>query len=307
MVKLICRRLLALPLVLLAIYTIAFMVVAAVPGDAAIGERKFSESALAAEKARLGLDLHPAHRYFWYLGKILRGDLGESSKHPDYTVGEIIAGSLPVSCALGSFSLAIAVVVGVGFGVIAAVRRNRPTDYVLTGFASLGISIPGFVLALLLLIIFVYQLKWFPSVGWGRPEHIVLPSIALAAPYIAYLTRLTRASLLDILGRDFIRTARAKGVKPATVILEHALRNAFPPVLSFLGPAAAGILTGSIVVETVFNIPGVGRHFVNGALNRDWMLVMGLAMTYSTMLVVFNLLVDLGQSALDPKLRANAV
>ena len=303
MAQLICRRLLALPLVLLAIYTIAFVIVTAVPGSAVIDERQFNQNAIDAEKARLGLNLHPAHRYFWYLGRILRGDLGVSAVHRQLTVGQIIAKSLPVSCALGSLSLAVAVIVGVGFGVIAAVRRNRPLDYLLTGLASLGISIPSFVLALVLLLWFAFHLRWFPPGDWGRPEQLVLPAIALAAPYVAYLTRLTRASLLDVLRSDFIRTARAKGVAEGKVILEHALRNAFLPVLSFLGPAAASIFTGSLVVEKVFNIPGVGQHFVDAALNRDWMLVMGLAVTYSTMLLGFNLLVDLGHIALDPKLR----
>jgi oligopeptide transport system permease protein len=301
MATLILRRLLALPLVLLAIYTISFALVATVPGSAVIGEKNLDPVTRANKEAQLGLDKPAVVRYFWYLGKLARGDMGVSAFY-DRSVTDVIASSLPVSLMLGSVALALAVLAGMG--IVAAVRHNRPADYVLTGIASLGVSIPNVVLALLLLLVFAYHLRWLPVGGWGQSRsQLVLPAIALAAPYVAYIARLTRASMLDVLAADYVRTARAKGASGPTVVLEHGLPNAFLPVLAFLGPAAASIFTGSLVVEKVFNIPGIGQHIVDGAQNRDWMLVLGLALTYSALLLVFNLLVDVGYVALEPRMR----
>jgi len=237
-----------------------------------------------------------------YLLRIVKLDFGESLHYKDWTCNQIIAASLPVSVALGTWALLLALVFGVLFGVIGAVYRYSVADYATLIVAIIGISVPSFVVGAGLLILFGIVLAWAPVGGWGTLSHVWLPGIALSLPFMAYIARLTRLGMLDVLDSDYVRTARAKGCSPATVIGKHALKNAFLPVLSFLGPAAAAVLTGSFVVEKVFNIPGLGTHFVQSVLNKDQMLILAVVVVYSAVIVIFNLLVDLAYTWFDPRI-----
>ncbi|MGH7995052.1 MAG: ABC transporter permease [Opitutaceae bacterium] len=230
-------------------------------------------------------------------------DFRPSFKYPNRTVNEIIAEKLPVSLELGGWSLLVALVVGLPLGVLAAVRRNTWLDYVGSATTMVGICIPNFVLGPLLVLFFAIQLGWFDASGWYSPLDRVLPSLTLGAFYAAYVARLTRGGMLEVLSQDFIRTARAKGAGEFRVIFRHALRGGLSPVVSFLGPAVAGILTGSFVIETIFQIPGLGREFVNAAFNRDYTLILGTVILYAGLVILLNLAVDVVQVALDPKLR----
>jgi oligopeptide transport system permease protein len=229
-------------------------------------------------------------------------DLRPSFKYPNRTVNEIIAEKLPVSLELGSLSLAVALILGLPLGILAAVRRNTWVDAVASSLALTGICVPTFVLGPLLVLGFAIHLGWFNASGWYGPIDRVLPSLTLGSVYAAYIARLTRGGLLDELGQDYIRTARAKGASEARVIWRHALRGGLLPVVSFLGPAAAGLLTGSFVIETIFQIPGLGREFVNSAFNRDYTLVLGTVILYAGFIIAFNLAVDVVQVLLNPKL-----
>jgi ABC-type dipeptide/oligopeptide/nickel transport system permease component len=223
-----------------------------------------------------------------------------------WSVNDILKASLPVSLTLGLIALGIAVTLGSGLGVLAAVRRDGVFDYLSIAVALVGISLPGFVAAGVLLAIFSDALHWFPSGGWGTADQLVLPSVALSLMPMAYIARLSRAAMLDVLGSDFVRTARAKGLSRGTVIWKHAFRIAFLPVFSYLGPAAAATLTGSFVVEQVFCLPGLGQHFVNAVNNRDQTLILGTVMVYSTFLLTLNLLVDIGYAIVDPRIDVTA-
>jgi len=220
-------------------------------------------------------------------------------------VNELIASGFPVSLRLGLASIAIALVVGVALGTLAALRQNRPADHGIMTLAMTGISIPNFVLAPLLILLFAVHLGWLPAGGWngGQWRNLVLPVIALALPQVAYIARLMRGSMIEVLRGNAIRTARAKGLPERTVILRHALKPALLPVVSFLGPATAAVITGSVVIEQIFGIPGLGRHFVQGALNRDYTLVMGVVVFYGALIVLLNFVVDLLYAALDPRVR----
>jgi ABC-type dipeptide/oligopeptide/nickel transport system permease component len=238
----------------------------------------------------------------WYPWNILRhGDFGDSMQYRGWTVNDIIARKLPVSVTLGTFAIVIAVLVGVGVGTIAAVRRGGGADWASLSIALVGISLPSFVVAALLLML-AAKTKILPAGGWGDYSNIILPGVALSLLPMAYIVRLTRVSMLDTLGADFVRTARAKGLSKAVVIWKHCLRNAFLPVLSYLGPAAAFAMTGSFVVEKVFNVPGLGQHFVNSVLNRDRTLILGTVMVESALLLVFNLMVDVAYAWVDPRI-----
>ncbi|MEW6202841.1 MAG: ABC transporter permease, partial [bacterium] len=243
------------------------------------------------------------HLQYWrYLKDIVRGDLGPSFKSPDWSVNEMIARTLPVSLILGGCALMFALIIGITTGFIAALRQNTAADYSSMAFAVVGISVPNFVVAALLMYVFAEKLGVFDVAGWGTIKQLVLPVTTLGLPYAAYIARLSRAGLLEVIRQDYIRTARAKGLRERTILLRHAIKPAILPVVSFLGPAAAAILTGSLVVEKVFQIPGLGWHFVHSALNRDYPMVMGTVIVYSTMLILFNLLVDLTYAFLDPRI-----
>jgi oligopeptide transport system permease protein len=334
MIGLIVRRLIQLPFIVLAIYAITLTLAWVIPGnplenpegrqpppevvrqmqkqynldsyprffvsylDNATGARwlrdtvsgRAAEAAEAAEAAGVA----PPHRPVF--------DLGPSLEYDDWTVNEIVASSLPVSVTLGGAAILIAVVLGVGAGVVGAARPNSLADAATLLVALIGISLPSFVIGTVLLLLFALLLGLFPVAEWGTPRALVLPAVTLSLPFAAYIARLTRMGMMDALGADFVRTARAKGVSERSVLLRHALKNAFLPVLSFLGPATALAMTGSFVVERVFTVPGMGQHFVNAVQNKDLFLIMGVVLIFATMLILFNLAVDVLYRWVDPRI-----
>jgi oligopeptide transport system permease protein len=299
------RRLATAIPTLLVIVTGAFFLMRLAPGGPFDREQVLSPEIEANLRAAYGLDRPILTQYLTYLGGLFHGDLGPSFKQRDYTVSELIAQGLPVSATLGVAAMILAIVLGISSGVIAAMRRHQIADRLIMSVAVLGIVVPNFVVAPLLALIFGVYLRWLPVAGWGGGaiEYMVLPVVALALPFIAYIARLTRASLLEVLRAPFILTARAKGVPWNAIVRRHALKTALLPVVSFLGPALAGVMTGSLVVELAFGLPGIGRFFVQGAMNRDYTLVMGVVIFYAALIVLFNLLVDLLYGWLDPRVR----
>jgi len=299
-------RLLQFPLILAVIYLVTFLLVWVAPGDPFTRtDKKIPPAVIQATKERL----HATHWYTflgYYPLRMLHGDFGPSLTYEEWTVTKIIRDALPVSVSLGLFALLIAVYVGVGIGTIAAVRRGGMFDWFSLSVALIGISLPSFVTGSILFALFCGELHWFPIGTWGSLRDLVLPGLALSLAPMAYIARLTRVAMIDMLSSDFIRTARAKGLSRRMVVWKHALKNAFLPVLSFLGPAAAATLTGSFIVEKVFNIPGLGQHFVNSVLNRDQTLILGTVMTYSIFLLTFNLLVDVAYAFVDPRIDVTA-
>lgn len=284
--------------------TLAFFLIRLAPGGPFDTEKNLPAEIEANLAAKYHLDEPLWQQYLRYLGDLARGDLGPSFKYADYTVNELIAQGFPVSLRLGLLAIGLALIAGVAAGTIAAMRQNRAVDYTVMSISMTGISIPNFVLAPLLILLFAVELQWLPAGGLDAGWRVwVLPVISLALPQIAYIARLTRGSMIEVLRSNYIRTARAKGLPRRRVIVGHALRPALLPVLSYLGPALAGIITGSVVIETIFGIPGLGRFFVQGALNRDYTLVLGVVVFYGTLIVLFNLLVDLLYAAFDPRVR----
>lgn len=285
--------------------TFAFFLVRFTPGGPFDYERTLPPAIEANLQAKYHLDEPLLQQYLRYLGDVLQGDFGPSFQYRDYSVNELIYAGLPVSMTIGGLAMLLAVLAGVAAGSFAALRRNRLPDHAVMTASMTGISIPNFVMAPLLVLVFAIHLDWLPAGGWhdGALAYLVLPVIVLALPQIAYIARLTRSSVTEVLHSDFIRTARAKGLAPHEVLLRHALKPALLPVVSYLGPAAAAVLTGSVVVEEVFGIPGIGRFFVHGALNRDYTLVLGVVIFYGALVILFNLLVDLAYAALDPRVR----
>lgn len=300
------RRLLsAIPTVLLVI-VLAFVLVRAAPGGPFDTERVLSPEIEANIARYYHLDESLPRQFVRYLGGVLQGDLGPSYRYRDTAVSELIAGALPVSLKIGGMAMLLAIVVGVGIGIVAALKKNSAVDRGVMGFAMLGISVPVFVLAPVFMLFLSVKLQWLPA-GWtstAGPSRYVLPVISLALPQIAYIARLTRASLIDVLSSDFVRTARAQGLSQASIVRYHALKPAMLPVLSYMGPAIAVVLTGSVVIEEIFGIPGVGQFFVRGAMNRDYTLVLGIVIFYAVLIVVLNLIVDLLYGLIDPRIRA---
>ena len=305
MPKVILYRLLQFPLILGIIYVLTFLLAWVAPGDPFVNERNMDPIVVANLKQRFHAD--NAWEFLgWYPWNIVRhGDFGWSMQYREWSVNDIIGSSLPVSVTLGLFALTLALLAGVGVGTLAAVRRGGLIDWASLSITLIGISLPSFVTAAVLLVLAAMG-KTFSVGGWGNVSDLVLPGLALALAPMAYIARLTRVSMLDVLGSDFVRTARAKGLSRSVVVWKHCLRNAFLPVLSYLGPAAAVTLTGSFVVEKVFNIPGLGQHFVNSVLNRDRTLILGVVMVYSVFLLVFNLLVDVAYAWVDPRIDISA-
>jgi len=298
------KRLLYTVPTLLVLAALVFFLLRAAPGGPFDGERVLAPEVQAQVEAAYHLD-EPLWRQFGrYLAGLARGDLGPSFQYAGRSVNELIAAGFPVSLQLGLAAMALAVLAGCGLGIVAALKRGTLADRGLMALALTGVSIPNFVVAPLLILAFALALGWLPAGGWDGWRSAVLPVIALALPQVAYLARLTRDSMVEVLAQNWIRTARAKGLPPHWIVLRHALKPALLPVLSYLGPATAQILTGSVVVEQVFSIPGLGRHFVQGALNRDYTVVMGVVMFYGALVVLFNLIVDLLYGALDPRVRA---
>ena len=304
MLRFIARRFLETIPVLFVILTATFFMIRFVPGGPFTAEKAVTPEVLRNLQRAYDLDKPLWQQYAGYLRKVvLHADLGPSFKYPNRTVNEIIADKLPVSLELGLISLAIALVVGLTLGVLAAIQRNTWIDYLCSSVAMVGICVPTFVLGPLLVLIFAIHFGWFNASGWYTPIDRVLPSLTLGCVYAAYIARLTRGGMLEVLNQDYIRTARAKGASEVRVIFHHALRGGLLPVVSFLGPAIAGILTGSFVIETIFQIPGLGREFVNSAFNRDYTLVLGTVILYATLLIGLNLVVDIVQVWLNPKLK----
>jgi oligopeptide transport system permease protein len=289
---------------LLLIVTISFFLIRVAPGGPFDLEQALNDTILQNLRRLYRLDEPLWKQYLLYLQGLMRGDFGPSFSSQDMTVGQLFAKGLPVSITLGSLALLLAVGVGMAFGVIAALRQNQATDYAVVATAAAGITVPTFVTAPLFQVIFGLWLAWLPVGGWndGAVRNIVLPVLVLALPQMAVVARLTRAAMIETMRANHIRTLRAQGLSNATII-RHALRSAALPVVSYLGPAAAALLTGSVVVETIFGLPGIGRYFVEGALNRDYTLVMGTVVVVAIFVILFNLIVDIAYAALDPRVR----
>lgn len=304
MVRFLIYRALQSLLVLAAVYTVTFWMLMATPGEPFIGDKKRPPEAVLKVLREQYLIDKPARAYVQYAWRMVsRGDLGPTIAYENWTVREVIADALPVSMTLGGAALFMALWLGVMAGTLGAVCKGRWQDQLLTLATLLGVSLPSFVIGSLLLMLFAVCWPIFPVGGWGSWGQLFLPALSLAVFYLAYIARLTRSSVLDVLRADFVRSARAKGLSERSVILSHVLRNASLPVLSYLGPAAATVLTGSFVVEKVFAIPGLGTHFVNACLNQDIPLVLGAVMVYTTLIVVFNLLVDIAYVFADPRIQ----
>lgn len=294
----------AIPTLLLVI-AIAFLMVRAAPGGPFDDDRVLPPEIEANIARAYHLDEPLPQQFSRYLSRLVRGDLGPSYRYRDYNVSDLIGRALPVTMQLGLLAMSVALVAGIAAGLTAALRKNSYLDRFVTGVAMTGISIPVFVIAPLMVLVFAVYLNWLPAswTGGGGISRLVLPVVALALPQIAYIARLTRASMIDVLSSDYVRTARAQGLKTSSIIRYHALKPAMLPLLSYMGPAIAGILTGSVVVEEVFGIPGVGQFFIRGALNRDYTLVMGIVIFYATLVILLNLIVDLLYGILDPRIR----
>mgnify|MGYP001485226013 FL=1 len=303
MIRFILRRILQTIPVLWAVATLTFFMLRLAPGGPFADERAVSPAVQKALEAHYGLDKPLIAQYGEYLFNLIQGDLGPSFKYPGRTVNEIIQIKFPKSMELGIYSMSIALVFGLTLGVIASLKPNSFLDYVPSSLSMVGICLPTFVLGPLLVLVFALKLKWFPYPGWDGPAYKVLPSATLGFFYAAYIARLTRGGMREVLTQDYIRTARAKGTAAHTVILRHALRGGILPVVSFMGPAFAGLVAGSFVIETIFNIPGLGKDFVTSAFNRDYTMVLGLVVFFAALIVVFNTIVDVVQVWLNPKLK----
>jgi oligopeptide transport system permease protein len=305
MFRFIGRRLLVAIPTLLLVITLAFFMMRAAPGGPFDTDRKLSPEIERNVMARYGMNKPLAAQYVDYLAGVARGDLGPSLKYKDKSVLQILKENYGVSLRLGGFAILIASMVGIGLGVLAAMRQNRSVDYGVMAVAIVGVCIPTFVTAPMLVLVFASKLGWLPTAGWndGAAANLVLPVVVLALPQIAVISRLTRAGMIEVLRSNYVRTARAKGLPESRIVRRHALRAALLPLVSYLGPACAGLLTGSLVVEKIFNLPGLGKFFVISALQRDYTVVMGMVIVYAGLILVLNLAADLLYAALDPRVR----
>jgi oligopeptide transport system permease protein len=303
MLRFIARRLLQTIPVLLVVATMTFFMARLTKGGPFTAEKNVPPEILKNLEAHYGLNKPLWRQYLDYLGNLLHGDLGPSFKYSNRSVNELIAAAFPVSLELGCYSLAVALFLGLTAGIFASLRPNSFTDYAPMSLAMMGICVPTFVMGPLLILAFGLGLGWFNATGWDFPGDRVLPSLTLGGYYAAYVARLSRGGMLEIMHQDFIRTARAKGARGGRILLKHALKGGLLPVVSFLGPAVAGLITGSFVVETIFQIPGLGRYFVQSAFNRDYTMVMGTVLFYATLIIGLNLVVDIIQIWLNPRLR----
>ena len=305
MLRFIISRLLqAIPVIFIVI-TATFFLVRAAPGGPFDAEKVVLPEVKRALEAQYKLDLPLYEQYFAYLTDLAQGELGPSFKYPGRSVNEILFSGLPVTAELGFYALLIALIIGVTAGVLASLKPNTRQDYIPMSLAMIGICMPSFLLGPLLVLVFGIYLEWLPISGWGSIlGDKILPSITLGAAYAAYVARLSRAGMLEILSQDYIRTARAKGLPEWQVVSKHALRGGLIPVIAFLGPAFAGLLAGSFVVETIFQIPGLGRFYVQAAFNRDYTMILGTTVFLSTLIVLFNLISDVAAAWLNPRLRS---
>ena len=306
MTKYIIRRFLGLIPTLFVIITLSFFIIRIAPGGPFSEERALPKQVLENIEKRYHLDDPLLVQYGRYVLDILRGDLGPSFRYKDYDVNYYIRTSLPNSMILGLLSLSLAVILGISAGLVSSTRQNSALDYLSMSVAVFGLSVPLFVVGPVLMYIFAMKLSLLPTSGWMMSgdswKTVLMPMITLAFPYFAYLARLSRASLLEVLRSDYVRTARAKGLSESVIMVKHVLKGALLPVVSYLGPAFAHIVTGSIVVETIFRVPGLGRHFVQSALNRDYTLIMGTVIVYSVILLVMNFIVDIVYGFMDPRI-----
>jgi len=305
MLRLIARRLLTALPTLAAVILLSFLLMRIAPGGPFDGERPLDPATRAALERSYGLDKPLPEQAARYVARLASGDFGPSLVYRDFTVTDLVRQGLPVSLTLGALALILALVLGLAAGLAAAAHPGRWPDALLMLMATLLTALPSFVTGPLLVLIFGLGLGWLPVSGWGGgdPAHLVLPVIALALPVAGAIAKLARAGLAGVLGQDHVRNARARGLSPARVLIRHALRPALLPVASYLGPAAAGLLTGAVVIETVFALPGLGRYFVQGALNRDYPLVLGVVTLYAGLIILFNLFADLLYGWLDPRIR----
>lgn len=304
MFRVLARRLVEMALTLLAVFTVTFLLIHSVPGGPFSSERKLTPEVERNMLARYHLDDPLDVQYRRELTNVLRGDLGMSYRNADFSVNQMVAEGFRVSAALGILALWFAILAGTSVGVLAAVRRGSAVDVGLTSLVTLGVAVPNFIVAGLAIMLFSFAGPRLPPAGWGSAWQLILPVFCLGLPYAAYIARLTRTGMLEVLGRDYIRTARAKGLSETTVVLKHALKGALLPVVSFLGPAAAGLLSGSVVVEKIFALPGLGSHFVDAVQQRDYTVVMGMTLVYAVLLCSLNLIVDLSYSWFDPRIQA---
>ncbi len=301
MITFVLRRVLLMVPTLLVIGTLTFTLMRLAPGGPFISDKEIPAGARQELMHRYGLDQSWPVQYVRFLSNAARFDFGPSYKYPDRQVREIIVQGFAVSAELGGWALLLSLLIGIPIGTIAAVRQNQAADFAAMTLALAGVSIPNFVLGPVLVLVFSLTLLWLPAALWTSPASRILPVLALSVSYVAYIARLTRAGMLEVLRQDYIRTARAKGLSERVVVMKHALKLGLLPVVSYLGPAAARIIMGSIVIEQIFAIPGLGRYLVVGAVNRDYTLVMGVVLFYASFLLVLNLLVDLSYSWLDPR------
>lgn len=305
MLGFILKRLLeAIPTLLLLI-TVTFVLMHAAPGSPLTGERSLPPEIQANLDNKYGLNKPLHQQYFDYLDNLLHGDLGPSFKYKDHTVNGLIAESFPVSAKIGFLAFVVAVLFGVLFGVIAALNQNSWIDYSVMSLAMAGVVIPAFVLAPLLVLVFAVNLQWLPAGGWngGQWIYVILPVLGMAAHYISSIARMMRGSMIEIMHCNFIRTARAKGLPARYIVFRHAIKPALLPVISYLGPAFVGILAGSLVIETIFGLPGIGQLFINGSLNRDYPLVLGITLLIGGLTILLNAVVDILYAFIDPKIR----
>ena len=307
MLRFIVSRLLQAIPVLLVVISVTFLLIHSAPGGPFSDEKAVPPEVARALEAQYNLDQPLWQQYTSYLGDVIRGDFGPSFKYSGRMVNELIAAGLPVTAELALYAMLVALFIGISAGVFAAIRPNTLQDYIPMSAAMLGICMPSFLLGPILILVFGIELEWLPISGWGDiPGDKILPAITLGTGYAAYIARLSRGGMLEVLSQDYIRTARAKGLSERLIIGKHALRGGLIPVVAFLGPAFAGLLGGSFVVETIFQIPGLGRFYVTSAFNRDYTMILGMTIFFAGLIIVFNLLSDLIALWLNPKLRQQA-
>ena len=305
MIWFLLKRLGWMVLTLWVVFTTSFFLMRAVPGGPFDSEKKLPAAIKRNIEKRYQMDRPLIEQYWSHLWATMRCDFGPSYKLEDYTVNDVIAQGFPVSASLGILAMTFALSLGLVSGVVSAVLRNSVYDVSFMVAATIGIAVPNFVLASLMIALFVFFWPVFPAAGWGELRQIILPALCLGAPFAGYISRLTRTGMLEVLGLDYIRTAYAKGLTTREVVVRHALRGAILPVVSYLGPATAGILTGSLVLEQIFALPGMGSHFIEAATQRDYTLAMGMVMVYTFLLFVMNTLVDLSYSMIDPRVEVD--
>lgn len=303
MINYILKRLMASIVTLWVVVTVTFFLIHALPGGPFDGEKALPPQVKANMEAKFGLDKPLSKQYTMFLNNLLHGDLGPSIKYEGRTVNDIIGYSFPASAKLGLVSVTFSVLVGVYLGIIAALNQGKWQDRLTMVIATLGVTVPSFVLATSLIFLFAVKLRWLPAVGFDGPRNYLMPVLALGGYSVSFVARLTRSSLLDVVRQDYVRTAKAKGLSSKVVIYKHALRNALIPIVTYIGPLTAGILTGSFVIEKIFAIPGLGREFVTSIGNRDYMVIMGLTVFDSAILIAANFLVDLLYGVIDPRVK----